>query len=83
MPFFEYLFSHLSINLNKQFKKRLRLYKRSARKVEVADSKLPRGCDGEREDRLSPGDEEYSSPATVLIIQDAYLIGWEDLGKRK
>jgi len=83
MPLFEYLFSHLSVNLNKQFKKRLRLYKHSARKVEVADSKLPRGCEGERKGRLSPGDEEYSSPATILIIQDAYLIGWEDLGKRK
>ena len=49
----------------------------------MADSKLPRGCEGEREGRLSLGDEEYSSPATVLIIQDAYLIGCEDLGKRK
>jgi hypothetical protein len=43
--------------------------------VEVAVSKLPRGCQGEREGRLSSGDEEYSSPATVLITQDAYLIG--------
>ena len=31
MPFFEYLFSHISIKLNKQFKKRLRLYKHFVR----------------------------------------------------
>jgi len=31
IPFFEHLFSNLSINLNKQLKKRLRLYNHSAR----------------------------------------------------